>query len=79
MTSSDSSSGNVQYQCIIRQLAPYGMHVDVPALNAKGLLRITELTNPAMLQDQTCIGTEITARVIHKDPLDGSLILSQKH
>jgi ribosomal protein S1 len=77
MTPSDSSSGNVQYHCIIRQIAPYGMHVDVPALGAKGLLRITELTNPAMLQDPTCVGTEISARVIGKETADGPLILSQ--
>lgn len=77
ITLSDLASGNVQYRCIIRQIAPYGMHVDVSALNVKGLLRITELTNPAMLQDHTCIGTEIVARVIGKETVDGPLILSQ--
>ena len=77
ITPSDSASGNVQYKCIIRQIAPYGMHVDVPALKAKGLLRVTELTNPAMVQDNTCVGTEIVARVIGKETADGPLILSQ--
>ena len=77
ITPSDLASGNKQYKCIIRQIAPYGMHVDVPALDAKGMLRITELTNPAMLQDQTCVGTEITARIIGKETADGPLILSQ--
>lgn len=72
------SSGSVQYRCIIRKIAPYGMHVDVPDLNSEGLLRITELTNPSMLQDQTCVGTEIIARVIGKEKIDGPLILSQR-
>ncbi len=72
------SSGDVQYRCIITQIAPYGMHLDVPDLDAKGLLRITELTDPSMLQDPTCVGTEIIARVIGKETIDGPLILSQR-
>jgi predicted RNA-binding protein with RPS1 domain len=70
-------SDDVRYKCIIRQIASYGMHVDIPDLNAKGLLRITELINPAMVQDHTCIGTEIVARILGKETPDGPFILSQ--
>jgi predicted RNA-binding protein with RPS1 domain len=75
---SEFSSGDVQYRCIITQVAPYGIHVDVPDLNSKGLLRITELLNPAILKDQTCVGSEIVARVIGKEKVDEPLILSQR-
>jgi hypothetical protein len=74
---SDLASSDVRYRCIIRHVVPFGMFADVLDLNAKGLLRITEMKNPAMLQDHTCIGTEIVARVIGKEKADGSLILSQ--
>lgn len=78
LSSSDSSSNDVQYRCIIRQIAPYGMHVDIPALNANGLVRIPELINPVMLQDQTYVGTEIVAKILGQETPDGPFILTQR-
>jgi hypothetical protein len=74
---SDSAPNDVRYTCIIRQVAPYGIHVDIPDLKAKGLLRVTELFNPEMVQDRTCVGTEIVARILGKETPDGPFILSQ--
>jgi predicted RNA-binding protein with RPS1 domain len=76
-SSSTSNSGDIRYRCIITRIAPFGMFADIPDLNAEGLLRITELTNPAILQDRTRIGTEILARVLGKETPDGPFILSQ--
>jgi len=80
LTPSDSGSfsNDVQYRCIIRHIVYFGMFVDIPALNAKGLLRIPEMLNPEMLQDQTNVGTEIVARVIGQETPDGPLILTQR-
>ncbi len=71
-------SDDVQYKCIIKRVAPYGMHVDISDLNAEGLLRITELAEPAILQDHACVGTEIVARILGKETPDGPYILSQR-
>ena len=77
MTPSAVGMSNVQYRCVIKRVAPYGLHVDIPDLNAKGLLRITELTDPTMVQDQAWIGKEILARILGKEAPDGPFILSQ--
>jgi hypothetical protein len=74
---SDTVMNDSRYRCVIKQVAPYGMYVEILEMKAVGVLRITELTNPDMLQDRSCVGTEIVARILGKETHDGPFILTQ--
>ena len=80
MTLPKPDSTQRQHNCIIRLVAPYGLHVDVSDLGVQGLLRITEMLNPSLLQADkaTLIGTSISARILGKERADGPLILTQR-
>jgi predicted RNA-binding protein with RPS1 domain len=79
MTTPELSTDNVQYSCTIKHVAYFGLFVEIPELSEKGLLRITEMSDPSILQKSPTelIGTKVVARIIGREKADGPFILSQ--